>query len=147
MLNPRQLATTSPADVGSSTLQTTLEYVSSRRAKDPFLVSVVATRDSGPAVEWVLRRFPNVTWLDSVVQLAPGYALADEVRAVVSSTDAFITPGTPQTGDQGYAGQSFSVRARWSPSGLSGGELIQWLVLQRAQTPATRDEVVLWVRQ
>jgi predicted membrane-bound mannosyltransferase len=144
----RQTVITTPATLGLFDLDETLRSLSSSRAGDPFLVDIVATRDSGPAVEWLLYRFPNVIWLDSAEQLRPGYAFEDAVEAAIASAQAFVTPGTPQIdGATGFVGQDFAVRTSWSPFGLSERDMIRWVVLRTANTPVTSENIVLWVRQ
>jgi len=114
---------------------------------------MIADRRVGPAVEWQLRRFPRVTWVERLDQLSPGASTGqaeppapetyrlDDFAAILAPAEA------PVASDKGYAGQGFAIRANWSPAGLSDQALIRWLMLRTASTPANLEQAVLWVEQ
>jgi 4-amino-4-deoxy-L-arabinose transferase-like glycosyltransferase len=148
LADPRQPLVGVPAAGGIPDLVTTVEQLSSWRAGDRYLLSVTGDRRLGPAVEWGLRRFQNVTWLDKLESLSPigpsdasqskTYELAESTVLLTLADDALSL-------DEGYVGQDFAVRAFWSPAGLGGQSLIRWIVLRTANTPVTYERAVLWV--
>jgi 4-amino-4-deoxy-L-arabinose transferase-like glycosyltransferase len=152
LADPHQpLVRTSPAE-GLPKLLATLEQVSSWRTGDPYLVDLVADRRLGPAVEWQLRRFQNVTWVDRLDQLAAGTSVEDsgtflEGRRLDDFAVILAPALVPVASDKGYAGQDFAIRASWSPAGLTGQTLIRWIMLRTASTPANLEQAVLWVEQ
>jgi 4-amino-4-deoxy-L-arabinose transferase-like glycosyltransferase len=153
LADPHQPLVRTPAAEGLPKLLATLEQVSSWRTGDPYLVDLVADRRLGPAVEWQLRRFQNVTWVDKLDQLAAGTSAEDSGTSAVESRrlDDFagiLAPAqVPVASDKGYAGQDFAIRASWSPAGLTGQTLIRWIMLRTANTPANLEQAVLWVAQ
>ena len=136
--DPRQPLIRAPAAEGLPDLVETLERLSSWKAGDPYLLNLIADRRLGPAVEWQLRRFDNVTWLDTVEQRS---FEAEEGSVVLAPADA------PVSLSEDYIGQDFSVRAAWSPAGLRGQSLIRWIILRAVSTPIHFDRAVLWVAQ
>jgi hypothetical protein len=145
-VDPRQPLVHAPAAEGLPDLVTTLKQLSSWRAGDPYLLNVIADRRVGPAVEWQLRRFKNVTWVDSLDQWPPTIPAGDSGAA--TDFEAIVTPAdTTVKLDEGYAGQDFAVRAFWSPAGLHGQSLIRWIILRTATIPINYEKVVLWVKQ
>jgi len=152
LADPQQPLVRTPAAEGLPKLLATLEQVSSWRTGDPYLIDMVADRRLGPAVEWQLRRFQNVTWVDRLDQLAAGTSPGDSGTSLESRRlDDFaviLAPAlVPVASDKGYAGQDFAVRASWSPAGLTGQTLIRWIMLRTASTPANLEQAVLWVEQ
>jgi uncharacterized protein (TIGR03663 family) len=142
----RQPLVHAPAAEGLPDLVATLKQLSSWRAGDPYLLDVIADRRVGPAVEWQLRRFKNVTWVDSLDQWPPAVPAGDPGAA--TDFEAIVTPAdTTVKLDEGYAGQDFAVRSFWSPAGLHGQSLIRWIILRTATTPINYEKVVLWVKQ
>jgi hypothetical protein len=145
LASPYQPLVRAPMADGLPLLMTTLHQVSSWWAGDAYTLSIVADRHLGPAVEWQLRRFPNVTWVDSASQAAQ--AASDQQPGAV----LLPASGTPQDSasvplGEGYIGQDFAIRAYWTPAGLSGPALVRWIVLRTAVTPVIYDHVVLWVK-
>jgi 4-amino-4-deoxy-L-arabinose transferase-like glycosyltransferase len=146
--DPRQPLVGVPAAGGIPDLVTTVEQLSSWRAGDRYLLIITGDRRLGPAVEWGLRRFQNVTWLDKLESWPPigpsdasqseTYELGD-LRVLLTLADDSLSL------DEGYVGQDFAVRAFWSPAGLGGQALIRWIVLRTANTPVTYERAVLWV--
>jgi hypothetical protein len=152
LADPRQPLVRTPAGEGLPKLVATLEQVSSWRTGDPYLVHLVADRRLGPAVEWQLRRFPNVTWVDMLDHLAAGTSSGDsgtmlEGRRLDDFAVILAPASVPVASDKGYAGQDLPIRASWSPAGLTGQTLIRWIVLRTASTPANLEQAVLWVEQ
>jgi hypothetical protein len=142
--NPRQPLIQAPAAEGLADLMATLQQISSWRAGDPYLLPIVADRRVGRIVEWQLRDFKDVTWVDSVEAWAsttPSNTLADDDDAPVILAPAQIQLSL----EESYVGQDFAVRAVWSPVGLSGQSLVRWIFLRVAPTPLSYERVVLWV--
>ena len=145
LASPYQPLVRAPATDGLPLLATTLNQVSSWWAGDAYSLNIIADRHLGPAVEWQLRRFRHVTWADSTsqaVQLASSQP---------SSAVLLPATGTPQESQslplgQGYIGQDFTIRAYWTPAGLSGPALIRWIILRTSVTPVIYDRAVLWVK-
>jgi hypothetical protein len=112
------------------------------------LLDIVADRRLGPAIEWGLRRFQNVTWLDRLDSW-PRAGLSDasqsETYELGDSTVLLTRADDSLSLDEGYVGQDFAVRAFWSPAGLGGQSLIRWIVLRIATTPVDYEQAVLWV--
>ena len=139
LADPRQPLVRLPAAEGVSDLVTTLEQLSSWRVGDTYLLGIVADRRLGPAVEWELRRFQNISWVDKLDSWPP--SVPDEQSNVVILTPA----DAPLSSDEGYVGQDFAVRSFWSPAGLRGQSLIRWILLRTATTPVNSERAVLWV--
>jgi uncharacterized protein (TIGR03663 family) len=143
----RQPLVRAPAAAGLRDLVVTLERVSSEQVNDPFLLDITVSNKVGPAVEWQLRRFDNVAWVDSLerpsqlVTGVPPEPTSDTTAAMISTTTA------PVSVEGSYLGQDFAVRAHWSPIGLDRQSLVRWIVLRTASTPISYDTVVLWVKQ
>lgn len=146
LADPRQPLVRAPAAEGLPDLVAMLEQVSSWRAGDSYLLDIIADRRLGPAVEWQLRRFENVTWVDRLDQWPPAISAGhsdalDSASVILTRPDASLSLG------EGYAGQDFTIRAFWSPAGLRGQSLIRWIVLRTASTPLSFERAVLWVEQ
>jgi hypothetical protein len=146
LASPYQPLVRAPMADGLPLLVTTLHQVSSWWAGDAYTLDIVADRHLGPAVEWQLRGFRNVTWVDSASQAAQ-VASSQQPGAVLLPGGS----GTPQEGasvplGEGYIGQDFAIRAYWTPAGLSGPALVRWIVLRTAVTPVIYDRAVLWVK-
>ena len=143
----RQPLVRAPAAAGLRDLVVTLERVSSKQVNDPFLLDITVSNRVGPAVEWQLRHFDNVAWVDSLerpsqsVTGVPPEPASNTSEAMISTTTA------PVSVEGSYLGQDFAVRAQWSPIGLDRQSLIRWIVLHTASTPISYDTVVLWVKQ
>jgi uncharacterized protein (TIGR03663 family) len=144
--DPRQPLVHTPAAEGLPDLVATLKQLSSWRAGDSYLLNVIADRRLGPAVEWQLHRFKNVTWVDSLDQWPPPLPAGNS--GAPTDFEAILTPADMTLKlDEGYAGQDFAIRALWSPAGLHGQSLIPWIVLRTATTPVNYEKAVLWVKQ
>jgi FtsH-binding integral membrane protein len=146
LADPRQPLVRAPIADGLPNLVTTLKQVSSWRAGDPYLLDIIADRRLGQAVEWQLRRFDNVTWVDTVSQLSQSVSAGHPTAILAPATDAQQGDGLLPL-DEGYLGQGFAIRAFWTPTGLSGQSLVRWIILRSADTPVNFDRAVLWVRQ
>jgi hypothetical protein len=142
--NPRQPLISEPGGEGLDDLLSSLKQISSWRAGDAYLLNIVADRRLGPVLEWALRDFRNVTWLDSLEGPSPELSnvLSDKGDATVFLAAADVTPSLGGS----YAGQGFAVRESWVPAGLNGQSLVRWIILRTAATPVTYDRVVLWVK-
>jgi 4-amino-4-deoxy-L-arabinose transferase-like glycosyltransferase len=146
--DPRQPLAGVPTAGGLADLVTTLEQLSSWQAGDRYLLDIVADRRLGPAVEWGLRRFQNVTWLDrldSWPSAGPSDAFQSETDEFRDSRVLLTFADDSLSLDEGYVGQDFAIRAFWSPAGLGGQSLIRWIVLRTAATPVNYEYAVLWV--
>ena len=131
------------AGEGLADLIETLQFVSTERVRDPMLVSGLADRSVGPAVEWQLRDFSRLRWLDSPDDLVR--ALGD----AGSGTDApevLVTSLSDLRSDLPYAGQDFAIRSFGQPQLTSAPALIRWVILRDA-APRQPDRAILWVRQ
>jgi 4-amino-4-deoxy-L-arabinose transferase-like glycosyltransferase len=149
LADPRQPLAGVPAAGGLPDMVATLEQLSSWQAGDRYLLDIIADRRLGPAVEWGVRRFQNVTWvdkLDSWPPTGPSDAFQSETYELGDST-VLLTPADDSLSlDEGYVGQDFAVRAFWSPVGLGGQSLIRWIMLRTASTPVNYEHAVLWVQ-
>jgi len=146
LASPYQPLVRAPAADGLPLLVTALHQVSSWWSGDAYTLDIVADRHLGAAVEWQLRGFRNVTWVDSASQAAQVASSQPEPGAVLLPAS-----GTPQESAsvplaEGYIGQDFAIRAHWSPAGLTGPALVRWIVLRTAVTPVIYDGAVLWVK-
>ncbi len=139
LADPRQPLVRLPAAEGLNDLVTTLEQLSSWRVGDPYLLGIVADRRLGPAVEWGLRRFQNISWVDKLDSWPPSIPVEQANVVILTPADA------PLSSDEGYVGQDFAVRSFWSPAGLHGQSLIRWILLRTSTTPVNSDRAVLWV--
>lgn len=131
------------AGEGIPDLVDTLQHVSSERVRDTFLVAGLADRSVGPAVEWQLREFNNLRWVDSAEHVAR------ELSNLATEADAptvVVTTATELLSDLPYAGQDFVIRSSGRPVLTSVPSLIRWLVLRDAQ-PMRLDRAILWVKQ
>ncbi len=148
MADPRQPLTGVPAAEGLPDMVITLEQLSSWQAGDRYLLDIIADRRLGPAVEWGVRRFQNVTWVDKLDSWPPSGlsgAFQSETYELGDFT-VLLTPADDSLSlDEGYVGQDFAVRAFWSPVGLGGQSLIRWIMLRTAATPVNYEYAVLWV--
>jgi len=131
------------AGEGLRDLVTVLQFASVRKANDPYLVEILAGRDVGPAVEWQLRAFPNVSWVRKVEQLP--------VEGASSSTasrfpEVVLAPEGALLTDEPYAGQDFVVRNYGQPTSMPATAFIRWYLLREPQ-PQQPEKVVLWVKQ
>ena len=149
--DPRQPMVRAPAAEGLPDLVATLKQLSSWRVGDPYLLSLIADRRLGPAVEWQLRHFTNATWVDGVDSrppVIPAVHSEDAPQETVQLGDfpVMLAPSDLTLAlDDGYVGQDFAIRAFWSPAGLQGQSLIRWIVLRTATTPVNLERAVLWV--
>jgi hypothetical protein len=141
LADPRQPMVGVPAAEGLADLVSTLEQLSSWRVRDAHLLEVVADRRLGPAVEWGLRRFQNVTWVDNLDSWSLGASAGPSGVSVVLLTPVDDTLSL----DEGFVGQDFAIRAFWSPAGLGGQSLIRWIMLRIAATPVSFEHAVLWL--
>jgi len=146
LADPRQPLVRAPMADGLPNLVTTLKQVSSWRAGDPYLLDIIADRRLGQAVEWQLRRFDNVTWVDTVSQLSQSVSAGHPTAVLAPATESGQGDGLLPL-DAGYLGQGFAIRAFWTPAGLSGQSLVRWIILRSADTPVNFDRAVLWVKQ
>jgi hypothetical protein len=141
-----------PAAEGLPDLVATLEQLSSWRAGDPYLLDIIADRRLGPAAEWGLRRFQNVTWVDDLdswaaTAMTGQSGVSQNEPAELGELTVLLTPADePLSLEEGFVGQDFAIRANWTPAGLSGQSLIRWIVLRSGTTPASYERAVLWVK-
>jgi hypothetical protein len=145
--DPRQPLVRTPAGEGLADLAATLERVSSWETGDPYLLNIIADDGLGAAVEWRLRYFQNVTWVDNLAARISGErGVAPDSPLQAGEFEALLTPGDAAlSSEDGYVGQDFAVRAAWSPSGLGGQALIRWIFLREAPTPIEYQRAVLWL--
>ena len=149
LADPRQPLVDVPTAGGVPDMASTLEQLSSWQAGDRHLLEVIADRRIGPAAEWGMRRFQNVTWVDDLASWLPAspYDAAQSETYELGDSTVLLTPADDSlSSDEGYVGQDFAVRAFWSPAGLDGQSLIRWIVLRTATTPVNYEYAVLWVK-
>ena len=151
LADPHQPLVYAPAAEGIPAMRQVLEQVSSWRAGDAHLLNIVADRHLGPAIEWQLRSFPNVTWVDRLDRLSPEIAggssgASSQGTGGLDDSAVYLTLADQTvSSEDSYVGQDFAIRAAWSPAGLQGQSLIRWILLREAPTPADVERAVLWV--
>jgi hypothetical protein len=145
LASPYQPLVRAPATDGLPLLVSTLHQVSSWWAGDAYTLNIVADRHLGPAVEWQLRSFRSVTWVDSANQAAQVASSQQPVAVLLPASGAPQESASLPLGE-GYIGQDFNIRAHWTPADLSGPALVRWIVLRTAVTPVIYDRAVLWVK-
>jgi hypothetical protein len=145
LASPYQPLVRAPAADGLPLLVSTLHQVSSWWAGDAYTLNIVADRHLGPAVEWQLRSFRSVTWVDSANQAAQVASSQQPVAVLLPASGAPQESASLPLGE-GYIGQDFNIRAHWTPADLSGPALVRWIVLRTAVTPVIYDRAVLWVK-
>jgi uncharacterized protein (TIGR03663 family) len=131
------------AGEGISDLVDTLRYASTERVRDPSLVAGLGDRSVGAAVEWQLREFSNLRWVDSADHLV--WYLKNSGTEAEAPT-VIVTDTADLLSDIAYAGQDFVIRSSGRPQLTSVPSLIRWIVLRDAQ-PMPLDRAILWVKQ
>lgn len=131
------------AGEGLRDLVAVLQFVSTKKVNDPYLVDVLASREVGPAVEWQLRAFPNVRWVRKVEQL-PLEGTSMDIPSRLP--EVVLTPEDTLLTDEPYAGQDFVVRNFRQPAALAASAFIRWYLLREPQ-PQQLKKVVMWVKQ
>jgi hypothetical protein len=111
----------------------TLKRISAQREGDPYTVALTVYEGVGPILFWYLRNFSEVRFVE---RLGPDV----ETHVVIAPDDL-----KPSLGGQ-YFGQDFVIRKSWRLRGLSGFEILRWLIYRKAPTPVSMDSVVLWVK-
>ncbi len=131
--NPVEIMARAPSHPAIETLRSSLEQLSVWRVGDKreIPVNVVALGD--PALQWILRDFRTVRYTNVVK--------ADAANPVFITADSQPGGSMPE----GYRGQRFATRSRWSLQGLNSVDLVNWWLYRKASTPAATQYVVLWV--
>jgi uncharacterized protein (TIGR03663 family) len=132
--NPVEIVAQAPTHPALHTLRASLEQLSAWRIGDKHELPVNVVSQDDPALRWTLRDFRTVTYT-SVVKTDP-------------SDPLFITADS-QPGEsmpEGYHGQRFALRSRWTLQDLRGVDLVNWWLYRKAATPATTQYVVLWAK-
>ncbi len=110
-----------------------LEALSLAQSGDAHTLPVTVDAATGPVVAWYLREFNRQAVMD-VLSTPP-----DTVAAVTLARQDLPIGET-------FRGQGFPLRLRWSPWGLSGPQMVRWLLCMEIEPPAVDQEVVLWVK-
>jgi len=131
------------AGEGMRDLVAVLQFVSTKKANDPYLVDLLASRAVGAAVEWQLRSFPNVRWVNSLERLPMEY---EQPGSSFHLPDVILAPEDTLLTDEPYAGQDFIVHNYWQPTSMPFRAFIRWYLLREMQ-PTFSNKVVLWVKQ
>jgi uncharacterized protein (TIGR03663 family) len=131
--DPRELIVASPTSNGVLDMVETLKRISAQREGDPYTLALTVHEGAGQVLFWYLRNFPEARFVEG---------LGPDVK-----TPVVITPYDlkPSLGGQ-YFGQDFVIRKSWRLDGLSGFEILRWLIYRKAPTPVSMDSVVLWVK-
>lgn len=110
-----------------------LEALSLAQSGDVRTLPVTVDAATGPVVAWYLREF-NRQIVADVLSTPP-----DTVAAVTLARQDLPIGET-------FRGQGFPLHLRWSPWGLSGPQMVRWLLCMEIEPPAVDQEVVLWVK-
>jgi uncharacterized protein (TIGR03663 family) len=132
--NPVEIIAQAPAHSALNTLRASLEQLSAWRIGDKYELPVNVVSLDEPALRWILRDFRTVRYT-SVVKTDAG-------------DPAFITADS-QPGEsmpEGYHGQRFALRSRWTLQDLRGVDLANWWLYRKPATPVTTQFVVLWAK-
>lgn len=105
--------------------------------RDTRAVLVVAPgAEPSPLLRWYLR--------DAQVREAAGAADASADEVLVSLADDPIQPAAPP-GSQPYSGRSFRIAQSWTPDGLRGKTLWNWLLYGHYDGLDAEQRAVVWV--
>ncbi len=133
--DPRALWFTNPVTDDIRELDETLETMSLRANGTPHLIEITAQVPRDGALAWMLRRYPNTTFVGG---------LGPEVR-----TAAVIAPAIeprPVLGAD-YVGKTLITRRDWALDSLSWRDMIMWLYRGATRIqPAPSETLMLWVR-
>jgi hypothetical protein len=134
-MEPLVVAPTSP-DVRS--LISTLEGLSKRRQGDPRVLSVGVQSAHEDVLGWYLREFDKADFGASLARSSPADAMISDLPEGDDS---------PQ-GPEGYVGQRFEIRSRWSLEELGAGmgdpAFWRWLLDRQAPGNPSYRDVILW---
>ena len=136
--DPRQLWVREATAPGARILVETLETSSERNTRDSHTLPLTV-QSGDPLLQWYLRDFTNVTWVDAL-QAA---VISEAVIAPVEQQD-------PLLGDN-YTGMDLDLRLK-SPvmTDRSVAAGLRWLLLRNPAaggSPTATSRVVLWIRQ
>lgn len=124
-----------PASTELVQLRETLARESFIRAKDRNLLDVTVLNSRHPALDWQLRDFQNLAFVNSLGEALP--------------TTVIITPveGNEELQlDGAYIGQDFKVNTVWSPVGIQPKELMSWFIYRELPPAPEGDRVILWLK-
>jgi uncharacterized protein (TIGR03663 family) len=122
-----------PASSEVVTLSETLHDQSDRRVGDENLLDISLSGVDNPALLWRLRDFSQLT--------SGGSNQSGPAQAVITPAGASLNLEQP------YIGQDFALDAIWSPVGLPGKTLLEWLIYRYvAHSPPQGNRVILWLR-
>lgn len=120
----------SPAFTDADLLKTTLDNFSQWR-KAQGITQIAVLNIQSPALRWLLRDYPNVTYAD--------------VMMTGSRPDLVITPDQPELQmAASYRGQGFIYSHQPSWGIILPSEWLNWIVFRKVQTET--QEYILWVR-
>jgi 4-amino-4-deoxy-L-arabinose transferase-like glycosyltransferase len=122
-----------PAE-GMHELEKTVHQISSQKVGDPNLLSMLIVPDSDPLLRWEFRNYPNAIFSPSIVNM-------DKYGAVIAPATAIINEKVS------FSGQPFSWSSNWSPAGLQGQDLLQWLLYRTSPIQPSQIKLVLWIKQ
>jgi uncharacterized protein (TIGR03663 family) len=104
---------------------------SAQQMKGASVAPTLVVGESLRWLQWELREFRNVTYVNLFDELA-GH------RLVLSPAGV-----EPPLGES-YSGQDIFVSSSWRPTGLTGQNLVKWLILRKPPQTMTRESVILW---
>ncbi len=134
-MEPLVVAPTSP-DVRS--LISTLEGLSKRRQGDPRVLSVGVQSAHEGVLGWYLREFDKADFGSPLARSSPADAMISDLPEGDDSSQ----------GPEGYVGQRFEIRSRWSLEELDAGmgdpAFWRWLLDRQAPGSPSYRDVTLW---
>ncbi len=134
-MEPLVVAPTSP-DVRS--LISTLEGLSKRRQGDPRVLSVGVQSAHEGVLGWYLREFDKADFGSPLARSSPADAMISDLPEGDDSSQ----------GPEGYVGQRFEIRSRWSLEELDAGmgdpAFWRWLLDRQAPGSPSYRDVILW---
>jgi hypothetical protein len=135
--DPRELwYTAGPVSNDAHELHDTLREMSLRATGEPHLIDIVAWVPENGALAWVLRDFPNTTFVSGT---------GAEINAA-----AVIVPvgGTRQRMGADYVGKELSISPAWDISALSWRDELLWFYRAASKAnPTPGEQVMLWIRK
>jgi hypothetical protein len=109
-----------------------LRTVSLNQSGDAHQLPITVDAGTGPVIAWYLREFRNQALVEG---------LSEPPDTMVAVTTDMDDPPIGVT----FQGQGFPLRSYWLPWGLSGQDLVRWLLFTDGPPPVVDREVVLWV--
>lgn len=133
--DPRELWQQAPLLQRSERMVETLQQMSrfDNGTRDRITITVQGPSDG--ALAWLLRGFPNTTYVQGV--------------GIETNTAAVITPygQKPPALGADYVGQDFILSSQWDWASLNWTDFVSWLILRQTRFEPTPDQrYTLWIR-